>query len=120
MDQQTCKRDAESLRLPPRRHLFKLEQEVYASEGIDWTHVDFEDNQECVDLIESRPPKGVGILSLLDEECIYPKARAVQLAVETITQAFTAVLLYSDDRRLHSTQANCPFPGRRLSQSLLL
>jgi myosin-5 len=56
-----------------RRHLFKLEQEVYASEGIDWTHVDFEDNQLCVDLIESRPPKGVGILSLLDEECIYPK-----------------------------------------------
>lgn len=54
-------------------HLFKLEQEVYGSEGIDWTHVDFDDNQQCVDLIESRPPKGVGILSLLDEECIYPK-----------------------------------------------
>ena len=65
-----------------RRHLFKLEQEVYASEGIDWTHVDFEDNQECVDLIESRPPKGVGILSLLDEECIYPKVR---LAAEKVT-----------------------------------
>lgn len=46
---------------------------MYGSEGIDWTHVDFEDNQLCVDLIESRPPKGVGILSLLDEECIYPK-----------------------------------------------
>ena len=46
---------------------------MYGSEGIDWTHVDFEDNQLCVDLIESRPPRGVGILSLLDEECIYPK-----------------------------------------------
>ena len=48
---------------------------MYGTEGIDWTHVDFEDNQLCVDLIESRPPKGVGILSLLDEECIYPKVR---------------------------------------------
>lgn len=28
------------------------------------------DNQECVDLIEARPPAGVGILSLLDEECL--------------------------------------------------
>lgn len=28
------------------------------------------DNQECVDLIEARPPAGVGILSLLDEECM--------------------------------------------------
>jgi len=64
-----------TVRVRQCRHLFKLEQEVYASEGIDWTHVDFEDNQLCVDLIESRPPKGVGILSLLDEECIYPKVR---------------------------------------------
>ena len=48
---------------------------MYASEGIDWRHVEFVDNQACVDLIESRPPKGVGVLSLLDEECIYPKAR---------------------------------------------
>ena len=29
--------------------------------------------QDCVDLIEARPPQGVGILSLLDEECIYPR-----------------------------------------------
>ena len=55
------------------RHLFKLEQEVYAAEGVDWTQVEFEDNQECVDLIEARPPKCVGILSLLDEECMFPK-----------------------------------------------
>ncbi len=55
---------------------------MYASEGIDWTHVDFEDNQECVDLIESRPPRGVGILSLLDEECIYPKARTLRSALQ--------------------------------------
>ncbi|DBA99721.1 TPA: hypothetical protein ACH3X3_012272, partial [Trebouxia sp. C0006] len=56
------------------KHLFKLEQEVYASEGVDWTTVEFEDNQECLDLIEARPPKSVGILSLLDEECMFPKA----------------------------------------------
>jgi Myosin head (motor domain) len=60
--------------LPGGRHLFKLEQEVYMSEGIDWAHVDFEDNQACVDLIESRPPGFVGILSMLDAECMFPKA----------------------------------------------
>ena len=57
------------------RHLFKVEQEAYESEGIDWAHVDFEDNQDCVDLLEARPPRGVGILSLLDEECLFPKVR---------------------------------------------
>lgn len=54
-------------------HLFKLEQAIYEEEGVDWARVDFEDNQECVDLIEARPPAGVGILSLLDEECMFPK-----------------------------------------------
>ena len=50
---------------------------MYAAEGVDWTTVEFEDNQECVDLIEARPPKSVGILSLLDEECLFPKVYAV-------------------------------------------
>lgn len=62
------------------RHLFQLEQATYQAEGIDWTTVEFEDNQECVDLIEARPPKNVGVLSLLDEQCVFPKVsrRSVQ------------------------------------------
>ena len=54
-------------------HLFKLEQAMYEEEGVDWTYVEFEDNQACVDLIESKPPAGLGILTLLDEECLFPK-----------------------------------------------
>lgn len=50
-----------------------MEQETYEAEGIDWAHVDFEDNQVCVDLLEARPPRGTGILSLLDEECLFPR-----------------------------------------------
>ncbi|KAL0803923.1 hypothetical protein Bca101_096413 [Brassica carinata] len=34
------------------RHLFKLEQEEYIQDGIDWTRVDFEDNQNCLSLFE--------------------------------------------------------------------
>ena len=29
----------------------------YESEGIDWTKIEFTDNQECVDVIEMQPPK---------------------------------------------------------------
>lgn len=63
-------------------HLFKLEQAVYDEEGIDWEKVDFEDNQECVDLIESRPPGMVGLLSLLDEECMFPKGSDATFAAK--------------------------------------
>lgn len=59
------------------RHLFKLEQEEYGLDGIDWTHVEFEDNQDCLDLIEKRP---LGLLSLLDEECTFPKGTDLTLA----------------------------------------
>jgi len=33
------------------QHIFKLEQEIYASEGISWKNIDFVDNQPCLDLI---------------------------------------------------------------------
>ncbi|NXX13286.1 MYH7B protein, partial [Podargus strigoides] len=52
-------------------HMFVLEQEEYKKEGIEWTFIDFGmDLQACIDLIE----KPLGILSILEEECMFPKA----------------------------------------------
>ncbi|XP_016043186.2 LOW QUALITY PROTEIN: myosin-15 [Erinaceus europaeus] len=53
------------------QHMFVLEQEEYRKEGIDWVPIDFGlDLQACIDLIE----KPMGILSILDEECMFPEA----------------------------------------------
>uniref|UniRef100_A0AAY4BUB8 Myosin, heavy chain 11b, smooth muscle n=1 Tax=Denticeps clupeoides TaxID=299321 RepID=A0AAY4BUB8_9TELE len=57
--------------------MFVLEQEEYKREGIEWNFIDFGlDLQPCIDLIErqNNPP---GILSLLDEQCWFPKATDV-------------------------------------------
>ncbi|XP_069125116.1 myosin heavy chain, striated muscle isoform X8 [Argopecten irradians] len=52
-------------------HMFILEQEEYKKEGIAWEFIDFGmDLQMCIDLIE----KPMGILSILEEECMFPKA----------------------------------------------
>ncbi|KAF5381605.1 hypothetical protein D9615_005504 [Tricholomella constricta] len=55
-------------------HMFVLEQEEYAREGINWDYVNFGlDLQPTIDLIEASGSM-IGVLSCLDEECIMPKA----------------------------------------------
>ncbi|KAG6865880.1 hypothetical protein C0991_010961 [Blastosporella zonata] len=49
-------------------HVFKLEQEEYIKEEINWTFIDFSDNQPCIDVIEGK----LGVLALLDEESRLP------------------------------------------------
>ena len=58
----------EKLQQEFNQHVFKLEQEEYVREQIDWKFIDFADNQPCIDLIESK----LGVLSLLDEESRLP------------------------------------------------
>jgi myosin-5 len=59
----------EKLQQQFNQHVFKLEQDEYLKEGIEWKMIDFYDNQPCIDLIETK----LGILDLLDEECRMPK-----------------------------------------------
>lgn len=56
----------EALQQQFNRFVFKLEQQDYKREGIDWSFITFPDNQDVLDLIEK---KHVGILSILDEQC---------------------------------------------------
>ncbi|XP_026207272.1 myosin-16-like [Anabas testudineus] len=52
-------------------HMFVLEQEEYKKEGIDWVFIDFGlDLQACIELLE----KPMGIFSILEEQCVFPKA----------------------------------------------
>ncbi|XP_043518719.1 myosin heavy chain, muscle isoform X17 [Frieseomelitta varia] len=52
-------------------HMFVLEQEEYTKEGIEWAFIDFGmDLLACIELIE----KPMGILSILEEESMFPKA----------------------------------------------
>ena len=79
----------ESLQQQFNRFVFKLEQAEYEKEGIRWDHVDFDDNQDVLDLIDGnkkmasktmmRMPsmkRGMGmgmggsILGVLDEQCM--------------------------------------------------
>jgi myosin heavy subunit len=53
-------------------HTFKLEEDLYMSEGVKYTPCNFADNSDILAMIESK--RGVpGIMLMLDEEVVMPK-----------------------------------------------
>lgn len=53
------------------QHVFKMEQEEYTKEEINWSYIDFVDNKDILELIEKKPG---GIIALLDEACVLPRS----------------------------------------------
>jgi len=44
--------------------LTQAEEDLYKDECVQWTRIEYQDNQGCIDLIEKSP---TGIMRLLDE-----------------------------------------------------
>jgi len=81
--------------------VFKLEQEVYRREGIDWSLIEFPDNQDVLDLIEN---KRTGLISVLDDQCRAPG---------TTDQSF-ASLLYRTCKNHTRLEADFRQVGKKL------
>ena len=62
--------------------------------GIPWTEIPFNDNTECISLLEGKPS---GIFLLLDEECMLPKGSEKnfleKLEVKKINEVYFLSLL---------------------------
>ncbi|KAK7866674.1 hypothetical protein R5R35_006058 [Gryllus longicercus] len=63
--------------------ILKDEQELYQKEALNVPKIEYRDNQDCIDLIET---KGGGIFSLLDEESKLPKHSAQHFTMEVHRQ----------------------------------
>ena len=49
------------------KHIFQIEQNEYVSESIDWTFIQYNDNQTCIDLIDNKINGKTGIFQTLDD-----------------------------------------------------
>ncbi|XP_075152273.1 myosin 28B1 [Haematobia irritans] len=65
------------------KHIFKMEQSEYQQENISWQHIEFQDNQDVLDLIGM---KSINIMSLIDEESKFPKGTDFTLLEKLHTQ----------------------------------
>uniref|UniRef100_A0A1Q3FYL2 Putative myosin class v heavy chain n=1 Tax=Culex tarsalis TaxID=7177 RepID=A0A1Q3FYL2_CULTA len=52
------------------KHIFKMEQAEYTREGINWTNIEFVDNQDVLDMIGM---KSLHLMALIDDETRFPK-----------------------------------------------
>lgn len=67
----------EALQQQFNQYIFKMEQQEYHREKIEWSFIEFPDNKDCLELIEH---KLNGILAMIDDECRLPKAADEKLA----------------------------------------
>lgn len=81
------------------RHIFKLEQEEYTREGIDWHQIEFVDNQNILDLIALKP---MNLLALIDEETKFPKGTDASMLAKLYTSHGSNKLMH---RKIKSDQS---------------
>ena len=90
------------------RRMFILEQEEYRKEGIKWDFIDFGlDLQGTIDLIERQTAPHLGLLSLLDNSSLVPKATDLTF-VETLDQYLAKDVRYVTQ---HDTQHKLRLKG---------
>lgn len=89
------------------QHVFKMEQEEYTKEEIDWSYIEFVDNQDILDLIEKKPG---GIIALLDEACMFPRSTHETFA-QKLYQTFKNHKRFAKPKLARSDFTICHYAG---------
>ncbi|KAL8143036.1 hypothetical protein V2J09_016068 [Rumex salicifolius] len=89
------------------QHVFKMEQEEYEKEQINWSYIEFVDNQDILDLIEKKPG---GIIALLDEACMFPRSTHETFA-QKLYQTFQKHNRFSKPKLSRTDFTICHYAG---------
>ncbi|XP_057868018.2 myosin-9 isoform X2 [Cryptomeria japonica] len=89
------------------QHVFKMEQDEYTREEIDWSYIEFVDNQDVLDLIEKKPG---GIVALLDEACMFPRSTHETFA-QKLYQTFKNNKRFSKPKLSRTDFTICHYAG---------
>ncbi|KAL1550095.1 myosin-6-like [Salvia divinorum] len=89
------------------QHVFKMEQEEYTREEINWSYIEFIDNQDILDMIEK---KRGGIIALLDQACMLPRSTHETFA-ESLYREFKNHKRFSKPKLARSDFTICHYAG---------
>ncbi|XP_062521649.1 myosin-VIIa-like [Corticium candelabrum] len=82
------------------QHIFKLEQQEYSKEDINWESIEFVDNQVILDMLAAKP---MNIIALVDEESRFPKGTDASMLVKLHKQ-HNGKEHYIKPKSAHATQ----------------
>lgn len=89
------------------QHVFKMEQEEYTREEINWSYIEFIDNKDVLELIEKKPG---GIIALLDEACMFPRSTHETFA-QKLYQTFKNHKRFAKPKLSRSDFTICHYAG---------
>ncbi|CAN1144752.1 XI-2 [Linum perenne] len=84
-----------------------MEQEEYTKEQINWSYIEFIDNQDVLDMVEKKP---CGILALLDEACMFPRSTHETFA-QKLYQTFNGHKRFSKPKLARTDFTVCHYAG---------
>ncbi|KAK9973280.1 hypothetical protein ABG768_024020 [Culter alburnus] len=82
------------------KHVFKLEQMEYAREDIIWKNIEFNDNQQTLEVLAI---KSLNVLALIDEESHFPKGTDTTMLIK-INHVHGKGDIYLPPKNNHDTQ----------------
>ena len=86
------------------QHVFKMEQEEYTKEQIDWSYIEFVDNQDVLDLIEKVWVKF--LMNLFSSGALMGKSKCCNGACLTFYSCLSSILLI---RSCYYRMQSCTF-----------
>ncbi|CAO2841967.1 unnamed protein product, partial [Amaranthus hypochondriacus] len=95
------------------QHVFKMEQEEYTKEEINWSYIEFVDNQDVLDMIEKKPG---GVIALLDEACMFPKSTHETFA-QKLYQTFAKHKRFVKPKLSRTSFTICHYAGEVMYQA---
>ena len=88
----------EKLQQQFNQHMFTLEQEEYVNEGIEWSNIQFKDNQHTIDLIEDA--RTVSVFKLLDEQFMLQASGSDKKFFDNMNMMLTSARSYKKPTKL--------------------
>ena len=98
--------------------VFMQVQAEYQAEGLCWEHISYKDNATVLELIEGKLGVSLGIMAILNEECMLPKGSDANMLGKLKKTCGTHTAFFSDPKSLNRDDFTISHYAGRVSYNI--